>query len=200
MSMWDERYAEGGYFYGTEPNDFLREQAGGIIKGGRVLCLAEGEGRNAVYLAGLGLQVTGVDGSAVGLEKTRKLAAGRGVQVATVLADLAEYKIVPGAWDAIVSIWCHLPKPLRRKVHSDCVAGLKAGGLFILEAYTPRQLEFKTGGPPTAELLMTLADLKEELRGLDSLIGREIDRAIQEGMGHSGQSAVVQVVGSKPRK
>ena len=196
--MWDQRYAGEGFFYGKAPNDFLREVAGRIPKDAPVLCLAEGEGRNAVFLAELGYDVTAVDQSSVGLDKARSLAEERGVSVRTVVADLSEYAIEPEAWGGIVSIWAHLPPPLRRSVHAACVQGLKPGGAFVLEAYTPRQLEYRTGGPPTAELMMRLDELEEELAGLAFDIAEEIDREVHEGSGHEGKSAVVRVLARKP--
>ncbi|TRO79105.1 SAM-dependent methyltransferase [Desulfuromonas acetexigens] len=195
--MWDQRYAADEYVYGKKPNDFLAEVSGRLAPG-KVLCLAEGEGRNAVFLAGRGHAVTAVDASAVGLEKARKLAAERGVEIAVRVADLADFAIAPASWDAVVAIFCHLPPDLRRLVHRRVVDGLRPGGRFILEAYTPRQLQFKTGGPPTAELLMTLADLKEELTGLDFEIAEEIERDIHEGHCHFGRGAVARILGRKP--
>ena len=121
------------------------------LKKGDVLCLAEGEGRNAVYLARQGFAATAVDSSRVGLAKADKLAQEFGVTIQTVLADLADYTIEEGVWDSIVSISCHVHQDLRRRLHRDVVAGLKEGGTFLLEAYTPKQLEFGTGGPPSAE-------------------------------------------------
>lgn len=194
FAMWDERYATDGFFYGDEPNDFLRAQASRIAQGGKVLCLAEGEGRNAVYLAGKGFAVTAVDGSQAGLTKLTKFAAERGVSVEVTCADLAEYDMGQNKWDAIVSVWCHLPPALRADVHKRCVAALKPGGFLILESYTPRQLEYKTGGPPVAEMMMTLGGLRSELDGLEILHEADIDRVIHEGKGHEGKSAVVQLV------
>ena len=192
--MWDERYAGAEYFYGTEPNDFLRARAAAIPAGGRVLCLGEGEGRNAAFLAGLGLDVVALDQSKEGLRKALELAAARGVKIATVQADLAGYDIEPGAWDAITSIWCHLPSQLRARVHAQVVAGLKPGGVFILEAYRPEQLRFGTGGPKDVDLLPTLAALRQELPGLAFELAAELERDVREGGGHAGQSAVVQVL------
>lgn len=194
MDFWDTRYSEQGFVYGTEPNEFLVSAAKHIPKG-RVLCLAEGEGRNAVYLASLGYDVTGVDASPVGMKKAAELAKSRGVSIKTVVADLAEYVIEPDRWDGIVSIFCHVPPELRVRVHRAAVAGLRPGGAFVLEAYTPRQLELKTGGPQTLELMMTLDVLKEELRGLELVEAREIERVINEGHFHRGPGAVVQVAG-----
>lgn len=195
--MWDERYSAKGYVYGTEPNGFLAAKAN-LLPAGRVLCLGEGEGRNAVWLAEQGFEVTAVDASAVGLHKARGLAAERGVRITTVHADLADFAIEPAAWDGIVSIFCHLPAALRAKVHRRCVAGLRPGGVLLLEAYTPDQVGRGTGGPPTAELMMDAQTLRLELAGLDLVELSETEREIHEGVFHNGLGAVVQLVGRKP--
>jgi len=195
---WDERYAPAAYFYGTEPNDFLREQATAIPSGGTVVCLGEGEGRNAVYLAGLGYDVLALDQSAVGLEKAGRLAAAKGVQIQSLVANLDGYRLDAARWDGIVSIWCHLPSAIRSSIHRQVVLGLKPGGVFLLEAYTPRQIPNGTGGPKDVDLLPTLAELRRDLAGLEVLVGTEIDRVVQEGTGHNGLSAVVQMVARRP--
>jgi SAM-dependent methyltransferase len=195
---WDERYSGSEYKYGTDPNGFLASVADRIPPG-RVLCLGDGEGRNGVYLAGLGYDVTSVDQSEVGLGKAGRLAADRGVEITPVVADLSDFAIERDCWSGVVSIFCHLPPPLRRRVFRDSVAGLRAGGVIIVEAFTPRQLEFKTGGPPTADLMMTLEGLREELDGLRLEIAREVDRDMGDGPCHSGTGAVVQVVGIRDR-
>ena len=195
--MWDERYDATEYVYGTAPNDFLVEVADRLPRG-RVLCLGEGEGRNAVWLAEQGFAVTALDASGVGLEKARRLAAERGVEIETVHTDLARHHPGRGCWDAVVAIFCHLPPDLRAAVHRRCVAALRPGGALVLEAYTPRQLGLRTGGPPTAELMMDLASLRGELAGLDLEIARELEREINEGRLHQGLGAVVQVLGRRP--
>ena len=194
---WDERFAGEEYAYGKEPNEFLAAVADRLPPG-RVLCLAEGEGRNAVFLAERGYEVTAVDSSGVGLAKARRLAAERGVTIATVHTDLADLVIEPAAWQGIVSIWAHLPRLLRARVHAGVVRGLAPGGLFILEAYTPAQLGYATGGPPVAGLLVELSTVREELAGLEFVIARETTREVHEGRLHHGMSAVVQVVAGKP--
>lgn len=195
--MWNERYSTAGYAYGTEPNDFLAAVATRIPPG-RVLSLADGEGRNGVYLATLGYDVTSVDSSPVGLAKAQRLAAARGVHLTTVVADLAEYVLDPESWEGIVSIFCHLPEPLRRRVHEQVVRALVPGGLYVIESYSPKQLGRGTGGPTAAELLPTLDALRAELGGLDVLHAEEVERDIHEGIHHDGPSAVVQVIARKP--
>jgi len=195
--MWDERYSSDEYAYGKEPNDFLRNHAG-IIPAGRVLCLAEGEGRNAVYLAEQGYQVTAVDSSIVGLKKARKLAEERGVEIEIQHADLKDFDLGHDQWDGIISIFCHLPPPLRRIIHSKLVSALKSGAFVLLEAYTPKQLEYKTGGPPVAEMTMDSATLKAEFSGLEFIELNELEREIHEGQFHHGMGAVIQMIAYKP--
>jgi SAM-dependent methyltransferase len=194
MWAWDERYALDGFAFGTEPNDFLRQEAHRIPMG-RVLCLGEGEGRNAVFLAEQGYEVVGVDRSQVGMDKAQALAQGRGVFIETVVSSIEDFELAEGEWQGIVSVFFHLPPELRRKVHESVVRGLAPGGILILEAYTPKQLEFGTGGPPDAERLLSLEVLEEELRGLEFLVGQETEREVHEGRMHNGLGSVVQVVG-----
>ena len=200
--MWDQRYGEPGFAYGTRPNDFLAEQAHHIPPGGRVCELAAGEGRNAVHLAELGYDVTAVDSSSVGLEKARILARERGVSIRTVHADLADFDLGSEACDGIVSIFAHVPVALREKLHAAVPRALRPGGCLILEAYTPQHpLMLSRGGPPAEriDLFMSLALLNKELGGLDFEIGQEVERPIEEGIYHQGHSAVVQVLGRKTR-
>lgn len=197
LGMWDQRYAEPGFAYGTAPNDFVAAQAD-RLPAGLVLDLAGGEGRNGVFLARAGHPVRIVDGSAVGLEKAKRLAAEQNVDVETEVADLGSYTIPPGHYAGIVSIWAHMPPVARRALHRQVVSGLQPGGVFLLEAYTPDQVALKTGGPPNPDLCMRLADLRQELDGLVFEHAEELRREVQEGPYHSGQSAVVQVVARKP--
>ena len=198
-SFWNERYGRsGGYVFGTEPNGFLVDCNAHLPGGGRVLCLAEGEGRNAVHLAELGYRVTAVDQSEVGLEKARRLAEERGVGIEFVTADLNDMDLGDSCWDVVICIYAHLPPELRRRVHRGVVGALAPGGCVVLEAYHPRQVEFRTGGPVQwPEMLMTLEMLREDFDGLRVLVGREIEREVIEGEGHTGQAAVVQVLARK---
>ncbi len=192
--MWNERYAADGFAYGTEPNDFLREVSSQLPPNGRVLCLAEGEGRNAVFLAGLGHDVVAVDQSDVGLKKAEALARSKGVPITTVVADLNDFAIAEGAYSAIVSIWAHVPPALRAKLHAACVAGLAPGGVFVLEAYTSAQTQRTTGGPRDPALCMSAAGLRAELAGLSMVSLHERVRQVHEGAFHDGESDVVQLL------
>ena len=191
--MWDERYSQNDYVYGTEPNEFLRAAAAHIPMG-RVLSLGEGEGRNAVYLAQLGHSVVAVDQSPVGLAKAQRLATERGTQVEIFCGDLGHYQILPESWAGIVSIFCHLPSRLRKQLYASIVTGLRPGGVFILEAYTPEQLDRGTGGPQDPDMLVSLAELTQELTGLRFIHACELEREVHEGSYHTGSASVVQVI------
>jgi len=194
---WDDRYSEPGFAYGTAPNDFLVSVADRIPKG-KILSLAEGEGRNAVYLASLGFDVTGVDSSEVGLHKAEELARARGVSIRTIHADLSAFVMAEEEWDGIVACYCHTPPALRVALHQAAVHGLKPGGVFILEAFSKEQLAYGTGGPQSIDMLMSLDDLKQELAGLEFLHAVQIEREVWEGSGHTGVASVVQILGIKP--
>lgn len=194
---WDERYSDPGYAYGEEPNDWLVENAPRIPKG-RVLCLADGEGRNSVWLARQGHEVTSVDLSPVGVDKARALAARHGVALNAIAANLAGYGMGTAQWQGIAAIFAHVPPDLRPRMHAAAVQALAPGGVFILEAYSPDQLNYSTGGPKNRDWLMSLQDMRRELAGLDLVEARECVRVIREGKYHTGKAAVVQVVGVKP--
>lgn len=193
--MWDERYAGDEYVFGTEPNTFLAEHAGELE--GPVLSLAEGEGRNAVFLAALGLDVHGVDGSAVGLAKAQALARAKGVTIRTELADLAEFVPEANRYGAAISISAHLPSALRQRLYPLVVRSLKPGGLFLLESYSEAQITRDTGGPKDPDMLMTTAKIRAELPTLEPLLLQELVRHVAEGRRHTGLAAVVQFIGRK---
>lgn len=196
-AMWEERYAAETYVYGTDPNDFLRANVD-ALPSGTVLCVADGEGRNGVFVASTGRAVTSIDLTASGVDKTRRLAEAQGVAISAVQADLSVHDIGVDAWDGVVSIFAHMPPPVRRDLHRRIVASLRPGGVLLLEAYTPDQIGRGTGGPPVAEMTMTLAGLRDELEGLELVHGVEMLREVHEGPGHTGLGAVVQVIARKP--
>ena len=194
--MWDERYSSEEYAYGKAPNEFLKENYKAIPKG-RVLSLAEGEGRNAVFLAKQGYSVTAVDASRVGLSKAKKLAEENGVEVELIHADLLDFDIGKSRWDGIVSIFCPLPSAARKELHAKVVSGLRKNGVFLLEAYTPDQLRYGTGGGKSADTMTTRESLVSELRGLRFIHLMELERNVVEGSYHTGLGAVVQLIATK---
>jgi SAM-dependent methyltransferase len=193
MSMWDARYASEEFAFGTQPNDFLVEASTFLPVGGHVVSLGEGEGRNGVWLAEQGFRVTAIDGSAVGMEKAMRLAESRGVALTTIVGDLGELRLPENA-DAILSIFCHLPSILRRAVHRRACAALRPGGIAVIEAYHPDQVNFGTGGPQDLDMLVRLEDLKGDWEGAECLLGQEIVREVMEGKRHNGRAAVTQAV------
>ncbi len=193
--MWNDRYAGEEFAYGTEPNAFLVEHA--KLLTGPVLSLAEGEGRNAVYLASLGLDVLGVDGSAGGLAKAQELARSRGVTIQTTVADLGAFEPRADFYGSVVSISAHLPNAIRRKLYPLVERCLKPGGILLLEAYAVDQLQRETGGPKEADMLMTREKVELEFPNLEAVLLREIEREVCEGRYHTGMAAVVQFIGRK---
>src|SRR6185503_21353156 len=158
--MWNERYAGNEFAYGTEPNSFLVQNASLLTS--PVLSLAEGEGRNAVFLASLGLDVLGVDASDVGLAKAQQLAASRGLSIRTEVADLASYEPPENHYGSVVSISAHLPSKVRNRFYPHVERSLKPGGIILLEAYAKAQISRNTGGPKDLDLLVDLADLQQQ--------------------------------------
>ena len=193
--VWNERYTSDEYVYGTEPNAFLAENAK-LLKE-PVLSLAEGEGRNAVFLASLGLDVLGVDGSEVGLAKAQRLAASKGVTIRTEVVDLASYQPPENAFGAVVSISAHLPSAIRRRLHGLVERSLKPGGIILLEAYTKAQLARNTGGPKDPDMLMSAAALEKEFPNCEPMVSQEIEREVVEGQFHTGLASVVQFLARK---
>ena len=196
-TFWDERFGEPGFMYGDQPNDFLKSEAFLLKPSGRILCLAEGEGRNAVYLASQGYDVTCVDYSEAGLTKTAQLAEAKGVQVETVCADLTHYNIQAGSWDGIVMIFGHFDNPLRRSLYQRISAGLKKGGKVLMEVYSSEQLALGTGGPKSLEYLYTKEELEAAFNDFSSVSIFALMREIHEGEYHNGLSATLQVVATK---
>lgn len=197
--MWDERYSREDYVFGTEPNAFLASCAP-LLEGGRgVLCVADGEGRNSVWLAQQGLAVTAFDFSAVGIAKARKLAASRGVTVDYRQASIEAWDWEPERFDVVAAIFIQFAEPALRTVIFDGIRRtLKPGGLLLMQGYRPEQIEYATGGPRARENLYTRAMLEEAFAGFEVLRLDEHDSEIQEGPGHAGMSALIDLVARKP--
>lgn len=194
---WNQRFAEAEFAYGEAPHVSLAEQF--CTPGtGRVLCLAEGQGRNAVHLARLGYDVTALDYSEVGLQRAQELAARNEVSIQTLQADLSTYAFEPDAWDGIVSIFGHLPAALRATVNAQLRGALKPGGWLQLVGYHPKQLEYGTGGPQEPSMLYTVDGLKAELGpGWTYRVAELVERELEEGPYHRGMSAFVHLFATR---
>lgn len=194
--FWNERYSEAQYAYGLEANDFLKAQQ--IGSGLKILCLAEGEGRNGVYLAKLGNEVTCVDYSEAGLEKTRTLAKQNGVEVTCVCADLGQMNLQAASWDLIIGIFAHFPKSVKEHIWPQVYDALKPGGQLIAEVYDEEQLRFGTGGPQQLDLLYTVDELETLLStNFQHRLIEKVYREVHEGTYHNGASATIQVLAHK---
>jgi len=197
-SIWDERYASEDYLFGTEPNEFLVSQLDLLKPGMSCLAVADGEGRNGVWLAQQGLRVLSVEASAVALDKAKKLARQRGVAIDFEQADVAHWQWGENRFDAVAAIFIQFAPPaLREQMFAGIKRCLKPGGLLLLQGYTPRQLEYKTGGPPAAENMYTLELLHNAFGDMEIMHLREHDGHIGEGTGHSGMSALIDLVARK---
>jgi cyclopropane fatty-acyl-phospholipid synthase-like methyltransferase len=196
--IWDERYAGEDYFFGTEPNAFLESQRHLLKPGMSCLAVADGEGRNGVWLAQQGLKVLSVEASAVALGKAKKLAQLRSVAIDFEQADLAHWQWGENRFDMVVAIFIQFAPPgLREQMFADIKRCLKPGGLLLLQGYTPRQLEYKTGGPSAVENLYTETLLRKEFSDMQILQLSEHDEYVSEGAGHSGMSALIDLVARK---
>ena len=196
-AFWDDRYQDEEYIYGQHPNDFLRDNANLFKNGDTVLTLAEGEGRNAVFLAQHGCKVRGVDFSVTGRAKTLQLAQKQEVSVDYDVADLTEYDMGYAKWDGIVSIFCHLSESNRSALYQSIEQALKPGGIFLLESYNKKQLEFDTGGPRELSHLLSLYELKKAFENFEMIVATDVERTIVEGNSHNGISSVTQFIARK---
>ncbi|SFC12321.1 class I SAM-dependent methyltransferase [Tropicimonas isoalkanivorans] len=197
--MWNERYDRPDYLFGKEPAGFLEAHAHVLSRNSRVLCIADGEGRNSVYLARLGHRVTAFDGSHVAIEKARRLAADRGVEVDFREADVDGWDWTPDSWDAVVAIFIQFADPAMRKRIFDGIAQtLRPGGHLLLHGYAPRQVDYGTGGPSNPDNMYTVPMLEDAFPGWHVFDKADYDARIDEGEGHSGRSALVDFVAMKP--
>jgi cyclopropane fatty-acyl-phospholipid synthase-like methyltransferase len=199
LSIWNERYAGEEYHFGTDPNAFLVSQQSLLKQGMSCLAVADGEGRNGVWLAQQGLEVLSVDSSSVALEKAKRLAQQRGVSAKFELVDIASWDWGGDRFDLVAAIFIQFAPPgMRENMFAHIRRCLKPGGLLLLQGYTPRQLQYGTGGPSQAENLYTEALLRKEFADMEILHLREHDDIIREGSGHSGMSALIDLIARKP--
>lgn len=198
-AMWDDRYRAPGYLFGTEPAAFLRRAGARLAPGARVLSVADGEGRNAVWLARQGHDVTAFDASGVAVDKARRLAEEAGATVTCHHAGVEDWDWRPEAFDAVVAIFVQFaPPPLRARMFDGMVRTLRPGGMLLLHGYAPRQVGYGTGGPGAEENLYTLPLLRAAFAGLEVRHAADYDAEVSEGRGHSGRSALVDFVAVKP--
>jgi len=201
MNRWDERYAGEAFLFGTAPNAFLASQRHRLPAAGTALAVADGEGRNGVWLAEQGLDVLAVDASTAGLAKSRKLAQSRGVTLHHELADLAQWDFGTERFDVIAAIFIQFADPaLRARIFEGMCRALKPGGVLLLEGYRPEQLGYGTGGPSEVANLYTEALLREAFMTLRIEHLACYDAEIHEGSGHDGMSALIDLVARKPKR
>lgn len=200
QARWDARYAASDdYVFGTAPNAFLAAEASRIATGARVLSVADGEGRNGVFLASVGAQVHAVDFSAPALAKAKRLADARGVSVTFEQVDLLNWAWPVAAYDAVAAIFVQfVSAEARPAFFANIVRSLRPGGLLLLQGYRPKQLDYATGGPNDAANCYTEELLRASFAALRIDALRSYDAVISEGSGHSGMSALIELVASKP--
>jgi SAM-dependent methyltransferase len=192
---WNTRFAGNDFLFGTEPNRWLRDHTSALPPGGRVLCAADGEGRNSVFLAQQGFAVDAFDVSDVAIAKARRLAAAANVTVNFQLADCDGFAWPSAAYDGVAAIFVQFADPaLRGRLFARIVASLKPGGVLILQGYTPKQLDYRTGGPSNVTHLYTEAMLREAFAQLTIVELRAYEDEIVEGSGHRGRSALIGLV------
>lgn len=197
--MWNDRFATADYVFGKDPAAFLVEHAHWLTPGAQGLSVADGEGRNAVYMAERGVETVAMDASENAVAKARALARERGVEVAFHCADIFDWHWEPEAFDLVVAVFIQfLSPPERDAIFAGMVQTLKPGGVLLLHGYTPEQIAHGTGGPRVAENLYTEALLRESFTGLEIVELRAYEREIREGVGHSGLSALIDLVARKP--
>lgn len=200
LDRWNERFSSKDYLFGTAPNAFLARQRHRLRPGQTALAIADGEGRNGVWLAEQGLDVLSIDFSPVALQKARDLAVSRGVNLRTQQVDLEDWAWEPERFDVVAAIFIQFARPdLRAAIFQGIKRTLTPGGVLLLQGYRPEQLRYGTGGPPHAENMYTAAMLRTAFAGFEILHLEEHDSVISEGRGHHGMSALVDLVARKPR-
>jgi 2-polyprenyl-3-methyl-5-hydroxy-6-metoxy-1,4-benzoquinol methylase len=198
-SMWNQRYAGQDYLFGRAPNEYLQSKAALLPAKGSALCVADGEGRNSVWLARQGLTVQAFDIADVAVAKARRLAEEAGVAVDFTVADCDQWRWTPESLDVIAAIFIQFADPpMRERLFANMVRALRPGGMLVLQGYTPRQLEFKTGGPGQLSHLYTAELIRESFKDLRTLEVIEYEADLHEGSQHAGRSALLGFVATKP--
>ncbi|MEQ8248340.1 MAG: class I SAM-dependent methyltransferase [Alphaproteobacteria bacterium] len=194
LTFWDERFAGDGYRYGEVPNPFVASQAGRLPRGGAVLSIGDGEGRNGVWLAEQGFVTTSQDGSEIAQGKATRMAAERSVPLTTVLSDLTAWDWPQSAFDGAVCVFVHFRPVQRAMVHRALLEAVKPGGLVIMEVFHRDQLALKTGGPPELEMLYSAAMLREDFAAADILLLEETRSFVPQDSFQRGEAALVRLI------
>lgn len=197
-TFWDDKFAPERYAYGETPNAFLAWHAGSFPAEGKLLSLGEGEGRNAVFLAGRGYDVTAIDASPRGLSKLKRLAEAKGVKVTGIEADVNTFTLGTERWDGIYNIYCHLEPEARQALYARIRAALKPGGVFLTEQFAKDQLGNPSGGPKDERLLLSLEELQEAFKGDEVLYAAHQATTLDEGPLHQGPASVIRFIVRKP--
>lgn len=198
-SFWDQRYTQPGYLFGTEPNAYLASHAALLRPGWRALSIADGEGRNSVWLAQQGLDVDAVEISPVAVEKARSLAQARGVAPRFHVANVLDWDFGAARYDLVAAIFIQFLAPQERPgVFRRLAAALKPGGWLVMQGYTPKQVEYRTGGPPQPENMYTESLLREAFADLEIVELRAHEAHVAEGSGHHGWSALIDLLARRP--
>lgn len=197
--FWNERYAEKEFAYGKEPNQFLKDNLHHLSKG-KILFVAEGEGRNAVFVAQNGFEVVAFDYSESAKSKALTLAKEQNVQIDYVVSDVMDVSFEPESFDAIVFIFAHFPAVIRKQAHQKLVSFLKPGGKIIFEAFEKNQLQFTSGGPKELAMLFSEDEVKNEFLSINFNFLETVIIALEEGPFHQGKGAVIRFIGTKHEK
>jgi SAM-dependent methyltransferase len=196
-NFWDERYSSEEYVYGTEPNQFFKEQMQKINPAGRLLLPGEGEGRNAVFAAQLGWEVDAFDQSIAAKQKALNLASVKNVRINYTNIDLAKFKPQKEFYECAGLIFVHLTNDIRNEFYQKIIYSLKQNGKLILELFSKDQLGKNSGGPQNPDMLSSTEEIKNEFKDLKSILLKEENVYLNEGKNHSGEASVIRFVGEK---
>lgn len=195
--FWNERFASGEYIYGVTPNAFYKSIIDKLSHNGKALFLAEGEGRNAVYAAQLGYDVTAIDFSTSGKEKAMKLAQKANVNIDYIISSMEQFDFTASTYDLIVLIYAHMTSETRSSIHNKCVKALSPGGKIILEAFNKKQLDNSSGGPKNEDMLYNIGELKCDFNGLNIELAEDTHTHLKEGSFHTGHADIIRIIASK---
>ena len=194
--FWNDRYANKEYAYGVKPNDFYKSKLN-LVPKGKLLFAAEGEGRNAVYAAQQGFEVYALDNSIEAKNKAEKLAADKNVKIDYMVSELENLDYPPNSFDALVLVFAHFPKSIRKQYHEKLLTYLKPGGMVIFEAFAKEQLNYNSGGPKQIEMLFSEEEIHDEFPNIDFIKLETVETHLDEGPYHQGNGKVVHFIGTK---